>query len=193
MRMRTKPPKAEGKSRKKLYIWIMGFMIIAIMIGSALDLWKKEDTAEGAYEYKGLSFAQTDTGWMAYKADNSQVWIMSNPAELANMSIPYVNTGMLKYYTKIYATADPTERVRIPMSQFFRNIPVNAIVVPACPVDIEQCKEMPLKTCENADKNTAVIFFKEANETKVSFENDCLTIQGKELTKIVDKIILEAL
>ncbi|MFH1065402.1 MAG: hypothetical protein V1734_02760 [Nanoarchaeota archaeon] len=193
MRMKTKPPKAQGKSRKKYYIWLMGLMIIAIMIGSALDLWKEEDTAEGAYEYKGLKFTNTDAGWMAYKADNSRLLILTNPAELANMTIPYVNTGLLKYYAKIYVTSDPTERVRIPMNQFFRNIPVNAIVVPACPVDIEQCREMPLKTCENADKNTAVIFFKESNETIVSFNNDCLVIQGKELTKIVDKIVLESI
>ena len=112
MRMKTKPPKAQGKSRKKIYIWLMGFMIIAIMIGSALDLWKKDDTTEGAYEYKGLKFANTDAGWVAYKADNTQVWIMTNPAELANMTVPYVNTAMMRTYGKLYVTYNPKERVK---------------------------------------------------------------------------------
>ncbi|MFA5084695.1 MAG: hypothetical protein WC475_04970 [Candidatus Paceibacterota bacterium] len=193
MRMKQKPPKAQGKSRKRFYIWLMGFMIIAIMVGSALDLWKKDAATEGSYDYKGLKFANTDAGWVAYKADNTQVWIMTNPAELANMTIPYVNTAMLRTYGKLYVTYDPRERVRVALNQFFKNVPVPQLVVPACTVDIDECRDSPIKNCTDAGNGVGVLMFKEANETMVSFNNDCLVIQGKELTKIVDKMILESL
>ena len=191
--MKTKPPKAEGKSRKKLYVGFLGFMIIAIMVGSALVFWNDEENAEGSYDYKGLKFANTDAGWVAYKADNTQVWIMTNPAELANMTVPYVNTAMLRTYSKLYVTYNPKERVKVALNQFFKNIPVPQLVVPACTVDIDECKDSPIKNCTDAGNGVGVLLFKEANETSVTFNNDCLVIQGKELTKIVDKIILESL
>ncbi|MFA5887188.1 MAG: hypothetical protein WC852_00565 [Candidatus Nanoarchaeia archaeon] len=193
MGMKTKPPKAEGKSRKKLYVGFLGFMIIAIMVGSALVFWNDEENAEGSYDYKGLKFANTDAGWVAYKADNTQVWIMTNPAELANMTVPYVNTAMLRTYSKLYVTYNPKERVKVALNQFFKNIPVPQLVVPACTVDIDECKDSPIKNCTDAGNGVGVLLFKEANETSVTFNNDCLVIQGKELTKIVDKIILESL
>lgn len=190
--MLRRPPREEKKSNKKLYVGFLGLLIIAIMVGSAMDLWKDEEE-QGGYEYKGLSFAQTDAGWVAYKPDNTQVWIMTNPKELENITLPYVNTAMLKTYGKLYVTYNPKERIRVALNQFFKNIAVPQLVVPACTVDIEECVDMPLKNCTDAGNGVGVLLFKESNETMVSFNNDCFVIEGRELAKIVDKIILEAL
>ncbi|MDD4878675.1 MAG: hypothetical protein PHO02_06620 [Candidatus Nanoarchaeia archaeon] len=192
MKMIRRPPREAKKSNKKMYVGLLGLMIIAIMVGSAADLWRG-DEKEGAYEYKGLSFAQTDAGWVAYKPDNSQVWIMTNPAELENITIPYLNTAMLRTYGKLYVTYNPKERVRAALNQFFKNIPVPQLVVPACTVDVEECAELPLKNCTDAGNGVGVLLLREANETSVSFNNNCLVIEGKELAKIVDKIILESI
>ena len=187
--MKTKPAKQEKKSRKKIYIGLLGIMIIAVMVGSALDLWRSED-AEGAYEYKGLKFANTDSGWVAFKPDGTQISILTNPAELANITIPYVNVDKLNTYTKVYVAYNPKERVRAAMNEFFRYVQLQPLTVPACTVDNEQCTEMPIKNCTDAGNGVGVLLFREGNETEVSFINDCLTIQGKELTKIVDKIVM---
>jgi hypothetical protein len=192
MKMKTRDPRIKKKSNKNYYIILLGAMIIVIMVGSAMDLWKN-DKNEGAYEYKGLKFTQTEAGWMAYKADNSQLVLFTNPAELANMTIPSVNTDMLNYYSKIYLSYNPKERVRTALSQFIRNIPITPLVVQACTVDNELCKDLPLKTCEDAGEGIGVIVFEESNITDVNFKNDCLTIKGKDLTKIVDKMIAEKL
>ncbi|MDI6737669.1 MAG: hypothetical protein QME12_04080 [Nanoarchaeota archaeon] len=192
MKMIRRPPRGENKSNKKLYVGFLGILIIAIMVGSAMDLWRNDDEQQGAIEYNGLKFAQTDRGWVASKPDNSKVWIMTNPNELKNISVPYVNLAMLKTYGKVYVTSNPKERVRSAMSQFFRNIPAAPLVVPACTVDIEECAEMPLKNCTDAGNGVGVILFRETNITSVTFNNDCLVIEGKELTKIVDKLIVLA-
>ncbi|HII16122.1 MAG TPA: hypothetical protein HA362_07485 [Nanoarchaeota archaeon] len=188
--MKTKPAKLEKKSRKKLYIGLLGIMIIAIMVGSALDLWKSED-GEGAYEYKGLTFAQTDAGWIAFKPDGTQILIMTNPAELANLTVPYVNIDKLNAYSKVYVAFNPKERVRTAMNEFFRFIDVQPLTVPACTEDNEQCADMPIKDCKDAGSGVGVLLFREANQTEISFNNDCLVIQGKDLTKVVDKIVME--
>lgn len=189
MEMKTKPPKEAAKSRKKMYLGLLGLLIIAIMVGSALQ-WDSGEQ-EGAYEYKGLKFMQTDAGWAAFRPDNSQILLMTSPAELANMTIPYLNVQKLNTYTKIYVTYNPKERVRAALNQFFNNIPIAPLVVPACTEDNELCAEMPLKNCTDAGQGIGVIQFEESNETEASFINDCLLIKGKELAKLVDKIILE--
>lgn len=192
MRMITRPPREKKKSNKKLFVGFLGLMIIAIMVLSVMNA-SNDDEEAGSYEYKGLSFAQTDAGWVAYKPDNSQVWIMTNPKELENITIPYVNTAMLMTYGKLYVTYNPKERVRIALNQFFKNIPVPQLVVPACTVDIDECVNVPLKNCTDAGNGVGILLFKEANETLVSFNNDCFVIEGKELTKIVDKLVLESI
>lgn len=190
--MIRRPPKEEKKSSKKYYIAFLGLMIIAIMVGSAADLWRNDEEQQGI-EYNGLKFAQTDMGWVAFKPDNSQLTIMTNPNELKNITLPYVNLAMLKTYSKVYVTYNPKERVRVALNQFFRNIPVAPLVVPACTVDVEECAEMPLKNCTDAGNGVGVILFKETNITNVAFNNNCLQIEGKELTKIVDKLIVDSI
>ncbi len=189
MDMKKRPPKAEAKSRKRMYVGLLGLLIIAIMVGSALQWGREED--EGAVEYKGLKFAQTNAGWVAFKPDNSQLLLLTSPAELQNMTIPYLGVQKLNTYSKIYVTYNPKERVRAALNQFFKNVPITPLVVPACTVDIELCAESPLKNCTDAGEGIGIIQFEESNETEVSFINDCLLIKGKELIKLVDKIILE--
>ena len=189
--MKKRPPKQAAKSRKKMYLGLLGLLIIVIMIGSALQ-WDREDD-EGSYEYNGLKFGQTDAGWVAHRPDNSQLLILTNPAELANITIPQLNVQRLNTYGKIYVTYNPKERVRAALNQFFNNVPITPLVVPACTVDNDLCADSPLKNCTDAGQGIGIIQFEESNETEVSFINDCLLIKGKELTKLVDKIILEEL
>lgn len=188
--MKTKPPKQAAKSRKKMYLGLLGLLIIAIMIGSAVDLWRNNEE-QGAFEYKGLKFVQTDAGWVAFRADNSRILILSNPAELANMSIPYLNVQKLNTYNKIYVTYNPKEKVRTALNQLFSNVPISAPVVPACTVDIDLCAKSPLKTCADAGNGIGIIQLEESNQTEIRFINDCLLIKGVDLTKLVDKIIME--
>ena len=77
---------------------------------------------------------------------------MTNPAELANMTVPYVNTAMLRTYSKLYVTYNPKERVKVALNQFFKNIPVPQLVVPACTVDIDECKDSPIKKLHRRGK-----------------------------------------
>lgn len=187
--MKTREPRLQKKSRKNLWLGVLGLMIIVIMVGSALN-WDSEDD-EGAVDYKGLKFASTGDGWIAYKADKTPVSIITNPAELQNISIPEINLDMLNYYQKLYITYNPKERVRAALSQFSRSISLTPLIIAACTEDNEQCADMPLKNCTDAGNNVGVILFAESNITEVSFKNDCLTIKGKDLLKIVDKMIVE--
>ena len=63
--------------------------------------------------------------------------------------------------------------------------------MPACTVDAAGCEELPLRSCENASMEYGVIEFRKSNDTSVTFESNCLLIQGESLLEVVDKFILE--
>jgi len=53
----------------------------------------------------------------------------------------------------------------------------------------EACQNRTIANCGDADK--AVIYLKEDNETKVTFNETCMTVQGRgiELVRAVDRVL----
>lgn len=188
MKLKTRPPKEE-RSNKKVFMFFLGGLIILIMVASAIDIGK--DDEEGAYDYNGIKFMPTTEGWLAYLKDGRQVYIMTNPAELVNLTISEVSPSLLNSLQKLYISYNPEEKVRAALVDFTREIKLTPPIIPSCTVDVPQCAELPLKTCNDTDDYVGVIVFKESNETAVSMNNNCLTIEGKDLLKTVDKLILE--
>jgi hypothetical protein len=146
---------------------------------------------ENKVEYKGLTFVQTDSGWMAYANDEDKIILANNPLEL-NESFEKVSYSF-KMLGKVYLSISPYDNVRGAVQELERNgfLSQQQRVVMACYEDSEACKEMPLKTCEDAAESVGVMVLKEANETSVTLEGNCLTVEGKNLLNIVDKFIVD--
>jgi len=191
MKTKARKVKTSGLSKKQIYLIALGAIIIVIMVGSAIDVYKGKD--EGLYEYKGIKFRKAEGNWFAYLSDGRKVVIMSDPAELANITLSNVDISQFNLLSKVYISYNPKERVRNALVEFYREIPLNTLKVPACTVENELCTELPIKTCNDTTRDIGVVVFREANETIVTLENNCLTIQGKDLVKVVDKLILEQL
>lgn len=175
--------------KQKTVSGFLGGMIIFIMIGSALNFYGSDE--ENSVEYKGIDFVNTGNGWVGNKENGKQIVLITNPEMLDNITIPNVNLAQMDFLTKVYISYDPRQSVRGALYQFQRNIALSPRLVAACTVDIEQCEEIPIKTCEDTTTTTGVIIFEEANETEVSLKNNCLTIKGKDLIEITDKIVVE--
>ena len=191
--MKKKKLKTEQKrfSRKQMYLLAIGSLIILIMVGSALDLGSQSE--EEGYDYKGINFVQANEGWLAYLDSGRKVLILNNPAELANMTLEKVDFSGLNMMQKIYITTNPQERVRNALIEFYREMPLSPVKVPACTEDVPGCENLPLKTCNDTASNVGVVMFRQANETRLEFKDNCLIIEGQNLDKIVDKMILESL
>jgi len=62
--------------------------------------------------------------------------------------------------------------------------------VAACAYNVsEACYDRPIVSCQDEDKG--VIFLREADETLVSLENNCMIVQGpgKDLLRAVDRVL----
>jgi len=172
--------------QKQFYTYLIGLFIISIMVLSVINL---NSEAETAVEYNGLKFVQTQSGYLAYAENDVQVVVLSNPNEL-DVSLPVVDISSLKGLSKVYIAFNPYEEYQNAIYDFTNNINL-ARAVSSCYEDNDLCVDLPIKTCEDVTLDMGVIVFKQDNETLLSLNNNCLTIQGKDLLKVTDKLILD--
>jgi len=174
-------------SKKRTLTYILGGFIIMLMVASGLNMWKGEK--EETYDYHGLKFLKTDQGfWVAYKGQE-QITLIYSPEHLDKIELP-TNIGMISYSQKIYISTDDIKANARAMDYFKRNIGITELKPYACVEDLPGCEELPLKSCDDATQSHAVVVFKRAEETKVSYKANCLTFEGQSenLIKAIDKL-----
>ncbi len=172
-----------AERKKRIFSILVGLFFIMIMVMSAL-YYGMDDTEK--IEYNGLKFVNSGQGWIAYNGEEKIV-IWTDPRELENYDVDISGFGDL---TKVYLSVNPSEDIKYAVNDLEKNLEFKQLSL-ACYEDSELCAEMPLKNCEDATAYTGVIVLKEANETKVYLEGNCLTIEGENLLKIVDGVVVE--
>lgn len=191
MKQKVRIEKKQSFVSKQKWFILIAFFLVALMVGSVLDVGRSN--REKTSTYKNYEFTLTDSGWIAYDG-NTPIMLSYNPQELESLTIPNINVGVMNYLEKAYLSFDPKDTaVQRAFFEFNRRFNLQTRVVRACYTDVEGCGDMPIKDCNSTTTNSGVIIFKTTNETKVALENNCLTVEGKDLTKIVDKIILNSL
>lgn len=175
-------------SENKLLIFL-GVFIILLMVGSMLNMYDEPDTTN-VYEYQGLTFHKIDGGWLT-NHQNGQTIILSHPKDLENITFEKISLNLLNNKEKIYLSINPLDKNQEALYDFQRNIQLIPRLVPACYKDNEPCTNKPLINCTDASPEIGVILIKEANETLIEVNNNCLRIEGKDLLKIINKLIIQ--
>ncbi len=173
---------------KKFFTILMGLFLIMLMALGAVNVGMNND--DDKVEYNGLEFVETDGGWRANLEDESEIYLIFNPGELEIEEEFSVSFSSLLNSEKVYFSYDPSKESQYAMYDLSRNFNFNKIVY-SCYEDSDLCTEMPLKTCDDASLDVGVVIFKVGEENKVSFEDNCLSIEGKSLLNVVDKLILD--
>ena len=187
-----KEKKASIWKNKKFLNILMGLFIISIMVFSVL-YYGLDTSGKKEVEFRGLTFIETNVGWQAYTKGNQRILISSNPEELGDVSFDSVSLSFLQGLgiQKIYFSVNPENDMSEALYDFQRNIPLSAGLVVACYEESIACAKMPIKTCADTAIGIVVVVFKEANETSVVIDGNCLTIEGKNLLSITDKLIID--
>jgi len=173
--------------KKQFLTYLIGIFIISIMVFSLISM---GDNSGENIEYNNLKFTETTQGFLAYDDDGKPILILSNPEELKELETDNIKINSLKRLSKIYISINPYDNYQNALYDF-NNIELFPPQVTSCYEDNDLCAELPLKTCEDATESIGVIIFKQDNETVLSLDDNCLTIQGKDLLKITDKLILD--
>lgn len=181
------------KMNKKIILplFLASIMILSI-IGFSLNS-TQSDTS--SIKYNGYSFKQTEQGWITF-IGNNPILISQNPNNLNEILLPDITLQEINSANKIYFTFNPEDNIQSNLYYFDANIRTrlkNFIL--SCTVDIGSCSNLPLKTCKDADSSSRIIQVSLANQSSITYENNCLLIQGQkqELPSLIDAVILKLL
>ncbi len=170
---------------------LLPLFICFIMVTSILGYMSSSDLEK--IKYKGYKFNKVDNGWLTY-IDNKKIILSSKPSgEISNnlrISLNELNSAQ-----KIYLSINPKDNLFLGYLQ--NNIfpfLVSRIVV-SCYEDNEDCVNLPLKDCKDANKDIKIILIKKDKNSKFYYKDNCLVIQGnqEEINKFIDKLTLELL
>jgi len=176
-------------TKQKVIMYLIGGFLIILMVGGAINMDGEESEA---YEYNGVEFTLTNIGWLGYKGDK-QIVLTQNPEVAKNVTVNGRGFDTLNDISKIYISINPDDYLSNGLSEFSRNIQLEPVLITACFEDFEGCEDMPIKDCDDSSLGTGVIIFKEGEDNKIDFENNCLVVESKdgEMINVIDRLILE--
>jgi hypothetical protein len=175
---------------------LVALFIAALMISSTLGFILSTSHSGGGpterVEVNGVSFVQTHQGWLGYLSETDPILVSSDPRNF--QQLPELSLNDLNSANRIYFTFNPEDNLQHTFQFFDLNIrPRLRTLTIACTEDVEGCEELPLINCSSALDTTKVIQVSSANETSVTYENNCLHIQGNQfqLPELFDATIVE--
>lgn len=181
------------KEKKRLFVPIF---IIAILVFSTIGFIFGYSTSDNSQQqtlrYNGFDFIQHDTGRWLTSAGNKQVALINHPQDLEYISFPtFLSLNDLNSANKVYLTYDHNKDIALVLSEFqFLKSYLNKPIIEACTIDIEQCNNKPLKTCDDATQQEKIIHLSLSNKTEtITYYDNCIFIEGENILKPVDRFI----
>jgi hypothetical protein len=153
---------------------------------------------ENNFLYNNFAFVKVGNTWVTRVQKGDKLYTVPlrfNPKQLEDVQI----VGELdKRFvpSNLYITFDPRgdvfTYVALAAGELSINLAQALDVLPtaACAYNVtEACYDRPIVSCQDNDK--AVIFLREANETMVILQGNCMVLQGEEmnLLKAVDRVL----
>ena len=174
----------------------LGFLLICL-IGFIVFVLMNEKTVPGTYKYGDFDIHQIidpNTGSVTYKIKmfvtnpiigEKEVYVNTRyePIQVENIVFEGDIKESIVEKKEVYLTIDPEEnltgRTTIAMleidkfidNKYFFNIPVNSAFT-------KDHDNWTVKTCDDVDEKTCVIWLKLGEETKVYEEKGCIVLQG---------------
>jgi len=150
------------------------------------------------FVYNGYAFAKIDNMWWTrWKSGNKayNIPLRFNPRQVENVTI---DGELDKRFTanNLYITFNPDEErftyLALAAGELSLNLvtALNATPIAACITNsTDTCSTRPIVSCQNEDK--AVIYIREANETAVLLNGNCMVVQGNgmEIMRAVDRVL----
>jgi len=186
------------ESKKVLISLFLAFLIISSIAGFIVSSPTNSNiTGGGRIQVGDYSFAQTNQGYITYVGED-QVLISSDPRNIQlYQGLEEFTLERLNSASKVYLTLDPLDNLQSSFAYFDANIRprLNKRITAACTADSPGCETLPLITCENATPANLVIQIDKANSTSLAFNNNCLLVQGNQvsLQLLFDSLILDLL
>lgn len=205
------PQKGEKDSKSHESRNILVFLIVLVLISGAaaliyfkvyLPMARPQPpvvTPTDNYLYKNFEFSKINGLWTTDVQVGNKVitiWLHHGPREVSDLSI---NGTLYTSFDKgpVYITFNPLderkEMIALSAGELSLNI-VNGVqrqVIAACTInETNACSKLPIVNCDDQDR--PIIYLKQSNTTAITFNQNCITIEGdgEELVRATDRLIL---
>lgn len=177
----------EQKEKKRSRIQVIFALAVILILAASYISYASLSSDSKTEKYNGKRFTLTDNGWQGSGLSFATRYL---PSEVENISM----TGAPQqdsFNTKVYLVA-PTSRSAA--LELLRALPIQSLQEACLPeqADMELCADLPLKSCDDASQQNAIIIFREENETSARYSRSCLEIAGSDedaMTLAVDKAL----
>lgn len=171
----------------------LSIFITFIMVSSIVGFMFKG--SDQSVKYEGYKFTQVNNNWVA-NINKQKVFVSERPDLLENISVPNLKLNYLNSMSKIYLSMNPKDKLDSSLYLFSLNVLSNlrSPLTRACIDDSEECKEIPLKSCDDATANIFVIMIERGEENNL-YKDNCLSIKGNSeyILRYLDKLTLNLL
>ena len=161
----------------------IGIFFIILMVGSVAGIlgYFSEASDPATFEFNGHTFKQTDQGFVT-NVNDQDVTFLFDPRSFDGTAY---ETDFSDFATaqKVYVSTPQDTDMKLVIGEVQRLRPLfgwAGVVYVGCPVDSEACKSanIPVRNCADASDTVGVIVFEDGNESRSSFADNCLTVQG---------------
>lgn len=178
---------AQVEKRNKI---IMGVFISVIMVGSILGIFMSDNSNNQAeLEYTNLlgetyNFAIGQNFYVLKKGEQ-EIKFYYHPYDLQNL---INDTGKIDQFiqrNQLILLFDPEDKniVYIDLARYELSnelLKNNKMIIGAKTENTTSYSAIPILSCENATQEMPFMYFKTSNESKISFDNNCLIMEGNE-------------
>lgn len=170
----------------------MVFVLIGILLIVIGYIYFSQKVVPGTYKYKDFEIQQIDEGaGISYKIkvyigdDQTPYYINTryDPKQVEDFPAEDINDKIIGK-KQVYITIDPYENLtgettiaaleidKFIDNKYFFNTPVNSAFT-------KDYQNYTIKDCNDADKETGIIWLKLGDESKIYSDRECIILQGK--------------
>lgn len=189
--------KEEKKSSKTLW---MSLFICAIMILSVIGFMSNDGNSNSNLKYNNFSFSLTeDNQWILNpkSPEKQQIMFYNHPSEVDYINISSETSSMLADTKMIYVTSDPDDLFKdaIGLAEFeMKDIMEKQGVYFVYSFTKENVFNKTIITCKNATFSVPVLYFRHGNETRISYESNCIILESESeygILRLRDRILYD--
>lgn len=177
--------KREKRIQKLFAYFVIAILFFSILAYSVLSIYDNSQTKYGKF-----AFEQTYGGWKT-KVGDFIILTQFHPNQVEDV----IFSGNIDDFSSIVYLVSKTENERKAAEEISKNLLSLKKGIACLPEDSEsdECFNMTIKSCADADYLEKVIVIKEKDEeTSVSYYNNCMNIIGNnslELIRASDKVL----
>tara|TARA_Y100000310_G_scaffold201978_1_gene202050 strand:- start:2507 stop:3103 length:597 start_codon:yes stop_codon:yes gene_type:complete len=189
--MRRRQQKQKAKLILPIFIaFILIASIFGVMIGGLYG-------GDKDYEkYNGIFFKKTTDGRQTFSVDGANYNILYGPNEVKGFGsdVPEDFLSDIVSVGKMYLDISD-EKAAQGIFEIYSNFNGKLNIVLSCPPenkDAEQCKNLPLRSCEDVDGNTLIMLLSFSEKKNIDYTNGCFEMSGSEgyLAGVSDYIVM---